>query len=285
MKNNPKEIFNFLKSLGENPEAGSSGVDILIKEKGLAIDYNNIESGSEKRGGIKSKYRLDKKQKLKDKNIKLINIFDYQYIRNKEIILSRLKNQLGKSDVKIFARNCRAREVSKKEKDSFLKDNHIQGTCGSSLDFGLIHDGELVCIMTFGKLRASLGNRSKEGGFELLRFCSKINTNVVGGASKLLTFFEKEYKPKSILSYADRCWSEGDIYIKMGFTLKNISRPNYWYFKDRNVYHRFNFAKHKLASKLDSFNPEKTEWENMQYNGWDRFWDCGSLAFTKFLPS
>ena len=46
-------------------------------------------------------------------------------------------------------------------------------------------------------------------------------------------------------------------------------------------YHRFNFQKHKLKNILSKFDQNKTEWENMVENGYDRIWDCGNLIFVK----
>jgi hypothetical protein len=44
-------------------------------------------------------------------------------------------------------------------------------------------------VMTFGKLRKSLGNNHEKDIYELLRFCNIKNVNVVGGASKILKYF------------------------------------------------------------------------------------------------
>ena len=38
--------------------------------------------------------------------------------------------------------------------------------------------------MTFGNLRKSMGSKNKKNSLELLRFCNKLNTSVVGGANK-----------------------------------------------------------------------------------------------------
>ena len=35
----------------------------------------------------------------------------------------------------------------------------------------------------------------------------------------------------------------------------------------------------KLKNKLESFNSELSEWENMKNNGYDRIWDCGNYVF------
>jgi len=45
------------------------------------------------------------------------------------------------------------------------------------------------------------------------------------------------------------------------------------------VWSRNKFQKHKLEKQLDSFDPVKTEWENMKDNGYDRFWDCGNKVW------
>jgi hypothetical protein len=39
------------------------------------------------------------------------------------------------------------------------------------------------------------------------------------------------------------------------------------------------FQKHKLSKKLSIFDANKTEWDNMIVNGYDRIWDCGNRKF------
>jgi hypothetical protein len=84
--------------------------------------------------------------------------------------------------------------------------------------------------MSFGNKRKYMGQKSYEGTYEMLRFCNKLNTIVVGGASKLLKYFINKYTPKEITSYADRSWSSGNLYQKLGFKLVSKTRPNYYYF-------------------------------------------------------
>ena len=108
---------------------------------------------------------------------------------------------------------------------------------------------------------------------------------VVGGASKLLKYFERNYIPSKITTYSDERWSVGDMYFKIGFEYKHTSKPNYWYYDKylRKRFYRFNFRKSELSKKLETFDPNKTEWQNMQDNGWDRIWDCGNKVFEKYL--
>ena len=82
------------------------------------------------------------------------------------------------------------------------------------------------------------------------------------------------------MTYADRRYSDGTLYEKIGFKKIGISKPNYFYFKNTSMLlSRLKFQKHKLKNILESFNPELTEWDNMQLNGYDRIWDCGNYVF------
>jgi hypothetical protein len=98
---------------------------------------------------------------------------------------------------------------------------------------------------------------------------------VLGGASKLLKYFERNYDWSKIISYADRRWSVGNVYDKLGFDLTGVTKPNYWYIKDQKRLHRFNLRKKYEDPK------NLTEWQIRQSQGWNRIWDCGNLRYEK----
>ena len=131
--------------------------------------------------------------------------------------------------------------------------------------------------MTFGGLRKNLGKKNLENTYELLRFCNKLDTIVIGGADKLLSYFIKEYKPNEIVSYADRRWSQGKLYEKLNFKLYNISTPNYFYVIGQQRFNRFNFRKDRLVK--DGFDSNKTEKQIMEERGIPRIYDCGCLCY------
>jgi hypothetical protein len=182
---------------------------------------------------------------------------------------------LGIFKTNIGARKCQLNKVSFEQSKLFLEKNHLQGFSRSSLNLGLYYENELVQIATFSKSRF---NKNYE--WELLRFCTKQNIQIVGGFSKLLNYFKQNYFPNSLISYADLRFSTGSVYIKNGFSLKEQSPPNYFYTKDHaTLFSRLEFQKHKLKDILPIFDSNLTEWENMQLNGYDRIWDCGNLVF------
>ena len=211
-----------------------------------------------------------------DKGIQLVHIFEDEWIYKKDIVKSRILNLLGKSD-RIYARKCEIRNVSPSTARSFLDDNHIQGFCSSAYRYGLYYNGELVSLMTFGNKRKNLGSKSINGHYELLRFCNKLNTTVIGGASRLFKHFIKEVKPIEIVSYADRRWSNGNLYEKLGFTLTHKSQPSYFYVINDKRENRFKYRKDALVK--EGYDKDKTEHQIMLERGIYRIYDCGCLVY------
>ena len=252
-------------------------LDLYVPSKKLAIEFDGLYWHSDAEQ-LDKNYHLKKTLLCEEKGIQLVHVFENEWLAKKDIVKSRLKNLLGVYDKVIYARKCQVREVGAKTSREFQERTHIQGSVAAKVNIGLFFDDRLVSLMTFGKPRFN-----KHHDWELLRFSPELNCHVIGGASKLLNFFEKKYSPKSLISYADRRWSQGKLYRALGFNLNFVSGPNYWYFKDNLCYlhSRVAFQKHKLKSLLEHFDPSKTEVQNMHENGYHRIFDCGNLVFIK----
>lgn len=248
-------------------------IDIYIPSKNLAIEVNGIYWHSESLGKYKN-YHLDKTEQCIAKGISLIHILDYEWLRKKPIVQSMILNKLGLTPNKIYARKCVLKSVPSTRE--FLTSNHIQGYTHSSTSLGLYYEDELVSLMTFSRNRF----KKNSGEIELVRFCNKLNTNVVGGASKLLAHFQK-LNNSTIISFADRRYSEGKLYPMIGFAFDSFSAPSYFYWKNSEILHRMSCQKHKLSKLLPIFDPMKTEYQNMLDNGYKRVWDCGNYKFIK----
>jgi len=251
-------------------------LDIIIPAKKIAIEYCGLYWHSELQGKDRN-YHLNKLKACEEKGYSLITIFEDEFINNKEIVFSRLKNILGNINLKtIYARNCQIKEITTNQVRSFCEQNHLQGYYGSNIKLGAFYDNKLVSIMTFSKPSIAKGVRNYKGDvWELSRFCSKINYRVIGIASKLLKYFERNYSWNEIFSYADRRWSGGNLYEKLGFNFVRETQPNYWYLKGQNRIHRFALRKTKEDSK------DQTEWEIRKAKGYNRIWDCGNLKYQK----
>jgi hypothetical protein len=261
-------------------------LDIYIPSKYIAIEVNGNFWHSEVGGHKYKNYHINKTVQCNNNGIRLIHIFEDEWIENEAIVKSRLKHILNVNDhyKSIFARKCEIKQISSSDSKLFLTDHHIQGCVNASINLGAYYNNELISVMTFGKFRSALGSKNQNSNeYEMYRFCSKSDIKVVGIAGRLLSYFIRLHNPQKIISYSDRRWGApvGSLYEKIGFNRISIGIPNYWYVnKDylRRV-HRFNFRKSELPSKLKTFNPQLTEWENMQLNGYDRIWDCGNFKY------
>jgi len=272
-----KEILNFIQEnyngeIIENSRSiiQNNELDIYLPELNLAFEFNGTYWHSEL---YKNKnYHLNKTEKCINKNIHLIHIFQDDWEYKSDIIKSRILNLLNKSN-KIYARKCNIKIVSNKDKIQFLNTNHIQGNCVSKYNLGLYFNNELVSLMTFGE-------RKITGSFnmELLRFCNKLNTTIVGGASKLFKYFINNYEYINIISYADRSWSNGNLYEQLGFTFIKNTTPNYYWIMNGLKENRFNFRKDKLI-KNNLLIEGETEVSCMHRLGYYRIYDSGSLVF------
>lgn len=271
------DIINFVSSLvdiktKDREVLNGKELDILIPIKNLAIEFNGLYWHSDI---YKDKnYHLNKTIECNKKGIDLLHIFEDEWLEKSVIVKSIIKNKLGLCDKRIYARNCEIRVVNKSEEKLFLNSNHIQGFVGSNVSYGLYHNGELISIMTFGGLRKSLGYNSKNGSYEMLRFCNKLNYSVVGGASKLFKHFVKKNNPKQIISYSDMRYFDGSLYNKLGFELVNQTKPNYFYVINHNRENRFKYRKDVLVK--EGFDKSLTEKEIMKSRGYNRIWDCGN---------
>ena len=255
-------------------------LDIYIPEKKIAIEFDGLYWHSEEEKPDKN-YHLNKTLSCEKQGIHLIHIFENEWLTKQEIVKSRLKNLLGIYDKTIYARKCQIKEVDSKTSKEFQEENHIQGAVNSKVNLGLYYQDELISLMTFGKCRFD-----KHHEWELLRFCNKLGYHIPGAASKLLKHFEKTYKPTSLVSYADRRWSQGKVYEKLGFIFSHASAPNYWYIDQFNILEsRVKYQKHKLKKLLENFDENKTEVENMKANGYNRIFDCGNLVYEKIYNS
>jgi len=287
------EIFNFLggnKSflLNDRSLIKPKEIDIISYEHKFGVEYDGLMfhsfgkskysmfDNSTKEKLLKSVHE-DKTDLCEENGFQLFHIFENEWLQKREIWESVLNSKLGKTK-RIYARKCDIMEVSSRVASNFENENHLQGEGLSSIRIGLYHAGSLVSLMTFGKSRFS-----KEYQYELIRFCSKLNHTVVGAGSKLLKYFEKNYSPESLVTYANRRWSQGNLYDAIGFTYSHSSKANYFYFKDGSMLleSRNKCQKHKLHKILDIFDKDLSETENMYNNGYRKIYDSGNKVYFK----
>ena len=282
-----EEIFEFVKSVlppqtkvNQRERAALPGqeLDIYVPSKRLAIEFDGLYWHCEINKDDNN-YHLKKTLACEEQGIRLIHIFEDEWMYKQEICKSRIISALGVVENKVPARKCTVQQIDAQTARHFIEQNHIQGyAVGGIINYGLFNNEELISVMSFSKLRKNLGATKEDNVYELLRFCSKSNTAVTGGASKMFKSFIKEYSPSKVVSYCDRRWGNGGVYSKMGFKLDHISKPSYFYIVGRQRKNRFCYRKDILVSKYGC-SKEETEHSFCLKNHWYRIYDCGTKVF------
>ena len=258
----------------ENDRTILDGKEIDLMYNNIGIEINGVYWHSTRFNKDKN-YHLDKTKLAESKGIQLLHFWDYEIETKKELVMSMIKSKLNFIETKVYARKCIIKEVSTQDTKQFLNDNHLQGAGAiGKIRFGLYYNDELISIMTFSKPRFN-----KKYDYELIRFCNKTNTIVVGAASELFKHFRKMFSG-SVISYANRRFSNGNLYETLGFTKIDETKPNYFYeFRGKYIYSRTQTQKHKLKKLLDDFDNNLTEVENMNNNNYYQVFDCGNLVY------
>lgn len=275
-----KEIFEFVRTdLGFNDAVERDRsvlekleLDIFVPSRKVAIEYHGVYWHS-------SQFKLPGQHKYKMKacenhGIRLLQFFDIEWKEKIEIVKSIIRATLGGSDIILYARKCTVDRIDKKTASIFLDETHLQGSKGGSFHYGIFFEKELISVMVFSKPRFS-----SKFEYEIIRYATKKGCRIIGGASKIFSRFVSEINPSSVVSYADLRYSQGNVYQKIGFRFDHYSHVNYYYLINGKLENRMNWQKDQIKEKLPKFDPNLSEKQNMELNGFYRVYDCGHACF------
>lgn len=247
-------------------------VDVYVPSLKLAIEFDGLRWHADKN----KNYHLSKTNDALAKGVNLIHIFEDEWIQHEKLILEKITSFVHKSTaLRIGARKCQIREINKDIAEKFLNEYHIQNYACSSIRIGAYYDQQLVGVMTFKK-------EKNDGDFELNRFATNYHYILPGLASKLFTYFTKNYNFKNIKSFLDRRWSHNtnnNVYTTLGFKLTSVLKPDYRYVIGNTRVHKFNCRKHILHKKY-GLPLSMTEKEMVEVLGYKKIWDCGLIKYT-----
>jgi hypothetical protein len=237
----------------------------------VAIEYCGLYWHSEQQGKHKN-YHKNKMDACERVGYRLITIYSDEWEQRRDIVKRKLMHVFGCStEPRIFARQCTVGVVQRNECKAFLTANHLQGDGPGSIRLGLYFNDTLVAIMLF--------TQGKERQYTLTRYATCMQ--VVGGFSKLLTHFKRSVDWNQIVSFADKRWSDGNMYIVTGWTKNRMLLPDYYYSPDGHIrIHKFNYRRKRLPNRLVNFDPTLSETQNCRNNKILRIWDCGKIRFT-----
>jgi hypothetical protein len=239
-------------------------IDIYIPELNIGFEFNGVYWHSD---FYKEKnFHSYKSKFFMERGIRIIHIWEDDWINKSDIIKSQIKNLMGLSK-KIGARKCKVVEITDVNvAKNFLNSNHIQGWVNSKIKLGLIFEDRLISIMTFDSFEGR--KKMLENEYNLNRFCNLLDYSVIGGASKLLNYFVEKFNPKRVISYSDRDWSIGELYKKLEFEKVSESDADYKYVVEGKRIHKSNFKKSKTGVSESELEIPK-------------IWDCGKIKWEK----
>lgn len=209
-------------------------IDIYSPNKKFGIEihglyyHRHIESDSKR----DINYHKFKTELAEKHGITLLQFFEDEILYKNEIVKSVILSKLGLNQNVVYAKKTTLKQLTKKEEVDFLNNNHLQGSCKSYISFGLFYNEDLICMVSFRKMKGT-------NKIEIARFCNKLNTSVVGGFSKLMKFAKKELKSQGfqeIITYSDRRYSNGSLYGSNGFLFRHFTVPDMFWVKG---YERF----------------------------------------------
>lgn len=272
-----QEVVNFMLSLGESVDTNCKSliypqeIDIFVKNKNFAIEYNGTYWHSELRKS--NMYHENKTLLCKMKGVQLMHVFDDEWNEKQDIIKSLIKHRLGKDDRKIGARKCKIFELTKDQRYSFFESNHIDGDVViTNKSWGLIYENEIVAAISVRKPF----HKSNQNMLEIARFCTSKNTSVVGGLAKLTKValkYASDEGYSGLITYVDTRFGTGKGYEVCGFKYKRKTPPRFWWYHDKSKT-RLNRFKYR-ASKADGLS----EKEVAKLAEVVKVWGCSNLVY------
>lgn len=277
-----REVADFVKSLGfeiipnDRTQIKPYEIDVYVPEKKVGIEYHGLYWHSEFKKSRRELIdtELNKLEVAKINGIKLIEFFSDEWFNKQEICKSMISHRLGKTKNTVYARNCFIEQIDAKTAKMFFESAHIDGFTRSRHHIGMF-DKKTGMLISVISLRIP-NHRTYRNLFEISRFATAPNYNVVGGLGKFMILIEKITKEegrKGILTYADLRFGEGGSYLKVGFNFMRKTDYGFFYTDGAVRHDRFKFRA----------KPGKSEKQVALEGGVSRIYTPGHNVFIKEL--
>ncbi|MND84366.1 hypothetical protein D3C80_762570 [compost metagenome] len=247
---------------------------ILFDEKKLGFLFVEIDSFSTSTNNLNDLITLVDNYRLN--GIQTVCIWEDVWQLKQELVKGRINTLIGVSK-RIHGRATKVRKITKPELESFLLENHLQNPTQAKFKYGLFHQEKLVAVCSFSAGTPMPKRGVNYKSYELIRFASLSGYTVVGGLSKLLKHFINEVKPSDIMTYADRDWSIGKSYEKLGFKFETITEPQFfWLSKGSWVRYYPNKIPEEIMAEKEA---DVTEEAYLLSNGFVKVYNTGNIKY------
>jgi hypothetical protein len=261
-------------------------LDIYLPTHSLAVEYcgmywHSCKNATEERADKRK--HAGKYEACKDQGIRLLTIYESEWLERGPAIRRLLRNAIGKSKGKLMARKCDLRKVSNADARAFYEKYHPQGGAGNGEHYGLYWKDKLVACMRFVHGANDRGAGAKDRTWTLGRYATRVT--VAGAASRLFKAFVQEVNPPEVKSFSDNRYFAGGMYEQLGFELEADVAADYqvWspklglrpkpHYQRRQLPQRL--ADHEMTELFDPKTDPRTEAEMTYLMGCGRLYDCG----------
>jgi hypothetical protein len=265
------DIQQWLLSLGVvTTHAAIDGkeIDIFSEKHKVGIEYNGMYFHSAEKKG--KKYHLEKTETAEAQGVRLIHIWEHWWRDRQPQVKNFLRSVFGLNNV-VYARKTEIRVIDNYVAWNFIVHHHIQLPKKSTrLALGVFFQERLIAVATFS-------NHHRKGDLEIVldRFCCDEETNIVGGLSKLSKFAARHFQ-QPIFTWADRCISQGNGYLKAGWVLVDTLSVDYFYWDPKQ---QVAISKQSRQKKTVNTPLGMTEAEHAQLDGLYVMYDCGKQKY------
>lgn len=258
------EIYEYIKSIyngsvlhNDRTVLNGKELDIYLPELKIAIEYNGIYWHGYRKDTVLSlndfKSKVEwKRLECQKQNIRLINIDEADYLDRPDVF-KRFIQDLILPRKRIFARQCKFREISTKEAKDFMEKYHVNGFRGGYYKCGLFYDNELICAAIFGK--------HKKYENECIRLCYKTGYDIVKGWERIQKRFGKKFLHYVNLKY---------------FMGENKTGCGYRFWIKKQVVYRQQLQKNTIGKYIKNYDPHLSDFQNCLNDGGIAIFDVGN---------
>ena len=271
------ELVEFIRTIapcvqGSREVISPKEIDCWVPTKKVAVEMCGLYWHSNER--LPNDYHLKKTELCIEKGVRLIHVFQDEWDNKRDICKSIIRNALGVSSKVYYARKLTITRAKYSEVKAFFNENHMQGSTPAQRYLVLKDSEKVVAAASF-----SYSRLKKDNEWELVRYCSLLDTTVVGGLSRLVKNFLIQEGVTTLISYCNRRFFTGKGYEAAGFEFISNGAPTYYWTNKIERYTRYRTQKHKLEKFLLNFDASLSESSNMEAAGFNKIYDCGSSLY------
>lgn len=281
-----QDIYNYIKDdlnidCLHRHKIGNTEFDIYIPSKRIGIEHNGLVWHSEL-FAIDSKKDYQKYQFCQQNDIRYVGIYEDEWLCHQDRIRHYLKAIFGvKSKYTVRPQKLKVvyepKGNPRKEIRAFLDQYHYAGGRTTFQHvWKCYHSDTLIAVLGIG----SPTRQNIKEDYELKRVCLHPNYRCYGLWSFLLKRYVKPLLAPCILtSFSDNRRDTGKLYEKLGFAKIHNLRPDYYWIKGQQRFHKSGFKK-----TIEERKQQLTEKQLREAQGYSRLWDCGKMKWNLQLP-